>query len=149
DRLLETGTHDRHVAELPKVYRENRDTLLDALAEEFPGGGGVSWTRSHGGLYVWLSFPRSIPSEPGSRLMNAALRKAVLYVPGQSCYVGEGAVKIPNWEARLSFGVATREQIRAAVRRLGLAFREVLQEGDGNGTNSARESALEVVRATR
>jgi 2-aminoadipate transaminase len=149
DRLLETGAYDRHVAELRKVYCEKRDTLLNALVEEFPVGSGVSWTRSHGGLYVWLSFPRSIPSGPGSSLMNAALREGVLYVPGQFCYVCEGAEKIPNWEARLSFGVATREQIRAAVRRLGLAFREVLQEGDGDARNSARESARQVARATR
>src|SRR5262249_15842635 len=92
-RLLETGAYDRHVARLREVYREKRDTLLDALSEEFPVGSGVSWTRSHGGLYVWLSFPRSIPSGPGGRLMNAALRDGVLYVPGQFCYVREGSEK--------------------------------------------------------
>jgi 2-aminoadipate transaminase len=148
DRLLQVGAYDRHVNELRKVYREKRHTLLDALTEEFPVGSGVFWTRSHGGLYVWLSFPRFIPSGPGSRLMNAALRDGVLYVPGEFCYVREGREKIPDWEARLSFGVATCAQIREAVRRLGSAFREVSQDAGVNSGNSDRGAALEPARAT-
>src|SRR5262249_36642048 len=37
DRLLATGAYDRHVAELCRVYRRKRDTLLETLAEEFAG----------------------------------------------------------------------------------------------------------------
>jgi 2-aminoadipate transaminase len=129
DRLLASGAYDRHVKELCQVYRRKRDTLLEALAEEFPAGAAVSagmrWTHPDGGLYVWLTFPPSVDTGPQSALMRAALRAGVLYVPGQFCYVNGDNGPIPTHEARLSFGVAPPEQIREAVRRLGRAVAEV------------------------
>src|SRR5262249_54380989 len=55
DRLLESGKYDRQVAKLRDVYREKRDAILEALAEEFPPASGVQWVAPRGGLYVWLS----------------------------------------------------------------------------------------------
>jgi 2-aminoadipate transaminase len=131
DRLLETGAYDRHVAALRDVYHAKRDTLLDALAEEFDSCPGIDWTEPRGGLYVWLTLPRHINTGPDSPLMRAALREGVLYVPGQFCYVNSDNGTVPTWEARLSFGVALPEQIREAVRRLGRAVGEVIpQPGD-------------------
>src|SRR5262249_38497150 len=79
---------------------------------------------SEGGMYVWLQCPAEVETGPLSRFMQACLREGVLYVPGSVCYVKEGGV--PNNEARLCFGVASHEQLREAVRRLGKAAREVL-----------------------
>jgi len=123
DRLLSTGMYDRHVAALRAVYRAKRDALLDALEHEFRSWPEVTWTSPAGGLYVWLSFPRCIDTGPESAFMQAALREGVLYVPGQFCYVNGENGQVPAWEARLSFGVATVEQIREAVTRLGRAAR--------------------------
>lgn len=125
-RLLDSGAYDRHVAALCDVYRGKRDALLGALAEEFRAWPEVTWTQPEGGLYVWLRFPLGVDAGPDSRLMKAALREGVLYVPGQFCYVnGENGV-VPGNEARLSFGVAEPEQIQEAVRRLARAARDVL-----------------------
>jgi 2-aminoadipate transaminase len=121
DRLLETGTYARHVAELCRIYRNKRDTLLAALASEFQSWPEVSWTHPAGGLYVWLAFPPSVDTGPDSRLMRAALREGVLYVPGQFCYVNGDNGPIPTHEARLSFGVAPPEQLQEAVQRLARA----------------------------
>jgi 2-aminoadipate transaminase len=129
DRLLHTGAYDRHVAELRNVYREKRDALLEALAEEFPPSSGIRWVAPRGGLYVWLSFPRHIACGPDGQLMHEALREGVLYVPGEFCYVKSDNESVPTWEARLCFGVASLEQIREAVRRLGRAVREVVVDG--------------------
>jgi 2-aminoadipate transaminase len=123
DRLLSCGAYDRHVAELCDVYRGKRDTLLETLAEEFPASTGVRWTRPDGGLYVWLAFPPGTDAGPQSRLMHAALREGVLYVPGQFCYLEGAGVPVPRNEARLSFGVAEPEQLREGIRRLARAFR--------------------------
>jgi 2-aminoadipate transaminase len=126
DRLLETGAYDRHLAELCRVYRGKRDALLDALAEHFPADGplaGTHWTHPHGGLYVWLSFPPGVDAGPDGDLMRAALEEGVLYVPGQFCHVNGENGPAPANEARLSFGVASEEQIREAVRRLARAVR--------------------------
>ena len=53
--------------------------------------------------------------------MKAALREGVLYVPGSFCYIKRGERPTPDTEARLCFGVATPDQIREAIRRLGRA----------------------------
>jgi 2-aminoadipate transaminase len=124
DRLLATGAYDRHVAELCDVYRGKRDVTLGALAEEFRPWPEVRWARPDGGLYVWLSFPGDVDTGPQSRLMRAALREGVLYVPGQFCYESDAGAPIPTHEARLSFGVAAPEQLREGVRRLARAFAE-------------------------
>ncbi|MSQ94920.1 MAG: PLP-dependent aminotransferase family protein [Gemmataceae bacterium] len=125
DRVMANGSYQRHVEELRGVYRAKRDTLLAALAEEFPPANSpLRWTRPVGGLYVWLICPPALETGPGSPFMEAALREGVLYVPGSFCYVKNGVV--PNHEARLCYGVASHEQIREAVRRLGKAAREVM-----------------------
>jgi 2-aminoadipate transaminase len=125
DRILASGTYQRHVEHLRGVYRAKRDTLLDALTEEFPPAlSPLRWTRPEGGMYVWLRCPPQLETGPGSRFMEAALRAGVLYVPGVFCHEkGSGA---PNTEARLCFGVASHEELREAVRRLGIAARAVL-----------------------
>ena len=122
DRLLGSAAYHRHVQHLRDVYRAKRDTLLAALAEEFPRSTSpLRWTTPDGGMYVWLRCPPEMETGPESRFMQACLREGVLYVPGAFCYVKDGAV--PNTDARLCFGVASHEELREAVRRLGKAAR--------------------------
>jgi 2-aminoadipate transaminase len=119
DRVLDSGAYERHVEELREVYRRKRDTILDALAEEFGGAEEVKWTRPEGGMYVWLSH--ALPTGPDSPFMKAALQEGVLYVPGQFCYVNGENGTPPMNEARLCYGVASVNELREAVRRLGRA----------------------------
>jgi 2-aminoadipate transaminase len=124
DCLMANGAYERHVDRLRDVYRHKRDTILDALAEEFAGATGMKWTQPQGGMYVWLT--NAVPTGPDSPFMKAALAEGVLYVPGQFCYVS-GDNRAPNNgvppenEARLCYGVASVDQLREAVRRLGRA----------------------------
>lgn len=127
DRLLGGGAYQHHVEQLRSIYRAKRDLILSALAEEFPRAiSPIRWTVPAGGMYVWLRCPPEIETGPGSRFMQACLREGVLYVPGAFCYVKEDAAGVPNCEARLCFGVASHAQLREAVRRLGVAMREVM-----------------------
>jgi 2-aminoadipate transaminase len=149
DRLLASGAYDRHVAKLCDVYRAKRDAMLDALAEEFHDSPEVRWARPDGGLYVWLRFAPQIDTGPQSRLMRAALREGVLYVPGQFCYVSGAGAPIPTHEARLSFGVASPEQIREGVRRLARAC-AVVHHKDTKGTKkNAKEEDVTAPPAGR
>lgn len=120
DRMLETGAYAQQVDVLCGVYRHKREVVLQALAAEL-GHAGVAWTHPAGGLYVWLTFPRSVDTGPDGPLMKAALHEGVLYVPGQFCYLPEERKPIPTWEARLSFGVVSEEQLVEGVRRLARA----------------------------
>jgi len=129
DRLMSSGAYDRHVAKLRDVYRTKRDTLVAALAEEFPPTmSQVRWTNPDGGMYVWLVLPPEVETGPESRFMKACLREGVLYVPGAFCYASRArdATETANNEACLCYGVASHDQLREAVRRLGRAAREVM-----------------------
>jgi len=136
DRLLANGAYERHVEHLREVYREKRDTILDALAEEFAGAEGIKWTEPEGGMYVWLT--NAVETGPDSPFMKAALREGVLYVPGQFCYVNGENGALPKNEARLCYGVASLEQLPEAVRRLGRAARA---SGAGRGTRGESQPA--------
>jgi 2-aminoadipate transaminase len=126
DRLLQGGIYQRHVAHLREVYRVKRDTLLAALAHEFPPAvSPLRWTRPNGGMYVWLRCPDEMATGPDSPFLRACLREGVLYVPGQFCYVKDSARPAPKTEARLCYGVASNDQLREAVRRLGRAVQDV------------------------
>ncbi len=126
------------MATLRQVYRDKRDTLLDAQAESLTGP-GTTWTRPDGGLYVWLSFPPEIETGPESPLMRAALNEGVLYVPGQFCYVNGANGAVPKNEARLSFGVAAPDEIREAVSRLARA-RAVNPKSEARNPKQIRKS---------
>ncbi len=130
DRILDNGAYERHVEKLRQAYRRKRDVILDALAGEFADSEGVKWTEPQGGMYVWLTH--ALETGPESRFMKSCLKEGVLYVPGQFCYVnGENGVAPVN-EARLCYGVASPDQLREAVRRLGRASRKSCKGGSAS-----------------
>jgi 2-aminoadipate transaminase len=123
NRMWDNGSYHEHVKLLRNVYRSKRDAMLSALKAEFPAVTGVRWTVPHGGLYVWLTMPDGVETHPESALMKAALVEGVLYIPGSFCYVKGSAER--NNEMRLSFGVASEDQIREGVARLARAARDI------------------------
>lgn len=127
NHLMESGVYTRNAERLREVYRSKRDTLLEALEQEFPRTiSPLRWTQPAGGMYVWLSGPPDFHTGPDSKFMEACLREGVLYVPGSFCYVASPGETLPDNEARLCYGVATHDELREAVRRLGRAARSVL-----------------------
>ena len=50
---------------------------------------------------------------------QTALKKEVLYVPGELCYADDPSRAKPNHEMRLSFGGATEKNIHEGIKRLG------------------------------
>ena len=54
-----------------------------------------------------------------SDLFKSALKKNVLYVPGELCYADDPSRVKPNHEMRLSFGGASEKDIREGIARLG------------------------------
>jgi 2-aminoadipate transaminase len=101
--------------------------MLESLAEAFRHHPEVRWTRPAGGLYVWLKFPPHMRTGYGSAFLEAAMREAVLYIPGEFCHVDSEDVPLAMCEARLCYGVATIEQIREGVARFGRAARGLLK----------------------
>jgi 2-aminoadipate transaminase len=103
------GFLDHHVKEIRAIYRERRDTMLAALARDFPAG--ITWTKPQGGLFLWLTFPEWMNA---ADVLKAAIEQKVAFVPGESFFAdGTG-----QNTARLNFSNATPERIGEGVRRL-------------------------------
>jgi 2-aminoadipate transaminase len=116
--ICQRGILRQHVKRLRNVYRNRRDTMLEALEEHWPQE--TSWTRPHGGLFLWARVPKSINTRD---FLEKALTFKVAYVPGFAFYPGEegGANAM-----RLNFSYANEEMINEGIYRLGRALKEEL-----------------------
>ncbi len=110
---LEDWRH--YVGSLTEIYRARRDTMLDALAEDFPPQ--AEWTRPGGGLFVWANLPDFIDT---TDLLARALRENVAFVPGEGAFLdGRG-----RHSMRLNFSGSGEDQIREGIRRIGEVIKE-------------------------
>src|SRR3954452_2594275 len=104
-----------YVEALTEIYRDRRDTMLDALAEFFPRE--AEWTHPHGGMFIWVTLPDFIDT---TDLLARALRDNVAFVPGAGAYLdGRG-----HNSMRLNFSASNSDDIREGVRRIGEVVKE-------------------------
>ena len=116
--ICQRGFLKTHVKRLQQVYKERRDTMLDALAEFWPQE--CTWTHPQGGLFLWAKVPSSINT---SDFMHTALQRKVAYVPGVSFFPNEDG----GLDAmRLNFSYSPPEMIVEGIKRLGEALKEEL-----------------------
>ena len=126
---FEQGRWRDYVDSLVEIYRDRRDTMLDALAEFFPPE--AEWTRPCGGLFIWCTLPDFIDT---TDLLARALRENVAFVPGEAAYLdGRGRSSM-----RLNFSNATQDEIREGIRRIGKVVKEQVAL---YGTLTGREKA--------
>jgi 2-aminoadipate transaminase len=90
------------------VYRDRRDAMLSALAEQLPS---LSWTVPNGGFYVWLTLP---PHMDSKAMLPRAVKELVAYTPGTAFFADGGG----RDAMRLSFCYPTPDFIREGIRRL-------------------------------
>lgn len=90
------------------VYRERRDAMLGALAEQLPT---LTWTTPNGGFYIWLTLPAHLDSKA---MLPRAVTELVAYTPGTAFYADGGG----RSAMRLSFCYPTPDFIREGIRRL-------------------------------
>jgi len=119
--VAKDGFLDQHVKLIRQVYRERRDTMLQALHEYFPQE--VTWTHPKGGLFLWVTMPQGTDS---NTLFQAALAEEVAFVPGDSFYAPNGHNE-GGRHMRLNFSHSQPEQIREGIRRLSVAVKMQLR----------------------
>jgi 2-aminoadipate transaminase len=112
EQLLREGSLQANYPLLVKIYRERRDTMLDAL-HTYLGESGT-WTHPDGGLFIWLT----VPGVDTNALLKQALERNVAYVPGENFYAdGSGTESM-----RLNYSCMPPERIREGIRRLSEAI---------------------------
>jgi 2-aminoadipate transaminase len=92
-----------------ELYRERRDTMLDALSAVMPDG--CRWTRPAGGFYIWLQLP---PGLNAKAMLPRAISSRVAYVPGTGFYADGAGTGF----MRLSYCYPEPGRIREGIRRL-------------------------------
>ena len=103
------GHLEPHIEGLRRVYRERRDTLLQALAGQMPPG--VTWTQPGGGFFIWLSLPPPLRAAEVARLAA----EARLLLPVGDPFFAEAPT---GQYLRLAFSYVTPAQIEAGIRIL-------------------------------
>lgn len=91
-------------------YHQKRDTLLAALHTHLPST--FSWTRPHGGMFVWVTGPGGTDT---AALLNAAIAAGVAYQPGGPFHVDPA---VGRATLRLGFARPQAVDIEPAVSRL-------------------------------
>jgi len=115
---LRTQPWQQQIKVYQEVYRERRDTILDALAQHLPEG--TRWTRPAGGFYTWVTLPHGLDA---TAMLPRAVQGRVAYVPGSAFYAdGSGTSMM-----RLSYCYPPPERIREGVRRLASVIDEELE----------------------
>jgi 2-aminoadipate transaminase len=116
--ICQRGLLKPHIKQLREVYKERRDTMLDALVEFWPDG--CCWTYPQGGLFLWARVPESIDTK---EFCQDAIAAKVAYVPGVNFY--------PNLDGghnamRLNFSYPSLDLIVEGIRRLGTTLKKKL-----------------------
>ena len=112
---IKGGYLDKHVERIKELYKNKRDVMLEALKEYFPSE--VKWTMPKGGMFIWITLPKSIDT----RLMfQKAIARKVAYVVGEAFYPEGGDYN----SMRLNFSYSEDKQIKEGIKRLA----EVIQD---------------------
>jgi 2-aminoadipate transaminase len=125
-RVLADGTYDRHLQGLIGMYRKKRDTILEALEDQFGSfDGSVTWTKPKGGMFVWFSAPEGVDLGVKGPVVARCLEHGVLYIPGSFAFPDEPG-PVPTNFARICFGVPSEAELVEGVKRLSAALAECL-----------------------
>ena len=127
-RALETylgeGRFASHLTRLRGAYRQRRQAMLEALAEEMPAG--ATWTRPGGGLYCWLQLPVDGPS--ATTVYVHALDTGVAFAPGHLSFPVAAMGMGGSHHARLNFTLHPPTVTAAGIHRLARAWRQAAGE---------------------
>lgn len=111
DKFIRDGYMEKYLDRVRKVYKEKKDAMLNAMEKYFPRE--VTWTKPHGGMFVWAQTPPYIDTD--ALFVEAVKEKKVAYVVGSAFYpYGEDKNHM-----RLNFTLSTLEQIEEGIKRLG------------------------------
>ena len=109
-RYLEKGIFDRHLRQMRRYYKEQRDYFLQLATIHLPKD--IRITHPEGGYVIWLELDKNIDS---MQLYAQAKAESISIAPGPLFSIS-GQYK--NF-IRINYGTATRQQLDKALMILG------------------------------
>ena len=108
--LLDNSLED-HLASIRAFYKSQADHMVGAMHQYFSSA--VRWIAPKGGMFIWVTLPHEIKA---SILLEKAISKSVLFVPGENFFVGgiDGSNCL-----RMNFSNPTKEEITKGIKILG------------------------------
>jgi len=110
-RYLEMGIFDRHLRQMRRFYKEQRDYFLHLASLHLPKE--IRLTYPEGGYVIWLELDKKINS---MKLYEQALKENVCIAPGPLFSVS--GQQYSNF-IRINYGKATKVQLEQAMIVLG------------------------------
>lgn len=117
---LDAGHLPAHLDRLRQTYGLRRDTMLEAMAREFPQS--ARWTRPTGGMFVWVELPGHV--DTAELLWQAVEELQVAFIPGTAFEATAGSNRtVAGHRAkncmRLNFSNCSPDTIKEGIGRLG------------------------------
>jgi DNA-binding transcriptional MocR family regulator len=109
-RYLEKGIFDRHLRQMRRYYKEQRDYFLQLATLHLPKD--IRITHPEGGYVIWMELSKGLDS---MKLYQQAKAESISIAPGPLFSIS-GQYK--NF-IRINYGTATREQLEKALIILG------------------------------
>jgi 2-aminoadipate transaminase len=115
---LDTGGLPAQIDMLRTQYGLRRDTMLRALAENFPDA--ARWTKPDCGFFVWVELPSTVDVD---ELFRRALEdEHVAFIPGHAFSVNHKR----SSNIRLNFSHPTAARIEEGIPRLARVLKSVM-----------------------
>jgi DNA-binding transcriptional MocR family regulator len=115
--FLASGSYDKHLRSIRKVFAGNIARMTRAIDQHFPVGTRVS--RPAGGFVLWLELPQRLNTRV---LFESALNEGICFAPGE---VFSSSGRYANC-LRLSCGHTWDSRIARGVARLGALVTDAL-----------------------
>lgn len=112
-QFLKSSDFEPHLERLRIELQFKRDLLIEALRQELPDS--VTYAIPEGGLHLWC---RLLPDIHDGKLLDEAIRRGVVFVPG-SVYGSDARF------VRLTFARAKSAEIAPGISRLAEALRSL------------------------
>ena len=100
------------------LYRHRRDAVLAALKSYMPAC--VTWTEPQGGMYIWVTLPKTV--DGGELARRALTEERVAVVSGKSFYPQEPQLNT----IRLAFPQTREDRAGEGIARLATALRRMI-----------------------
>jgi 2-aminoadipate transaminase len=133
--FIRRGYLARHLARMKKVYRRRLEAMEECLEKEMPEE--TTWTRTEGGMCVWVSLP---PGIDAAEFVIHARERGVLFIPGRYFYSQHPQ---PN-TLRLGFASMDEKQIARGIQILADTLKQELRKRHrgANGASLARVALI-------